>query len=286
MVPTRRHEGDRRAYLKVARVRIAQAWGDLRHHLLWVVTTALLIGFVTATASFKIPPPLQEKQVCEESVAKRKSNPSDCDRTETVLNRSLRDPVAFYTFWLTLFTGGLTLIGVWQWDAIRRQLNQADREFTASHPPHIIVRRVSLEEGTPFYESHLVRPWQVQYVIANTGRGKAHVFEGNVSIIATQDPLPAIPPFDDAGNFTFPFSLVAGQSSPHWLDLSRVQTDPFEAAAMTERGGLSNRKTIYFFGYIQYRDDIGIVRRTAFCRSFDAKTKRFRLVGDADYEYK
>jgi hypothetical protein len=42
---------------------------------------------------------------------------------------------------------------------------------------------------------------------------------------------------------------------------------------------------IHFFGYMQYRDNIGIVRRTAFCRRYDIRTRRFSVVDDPDYEF-
>jgi hypothetical protein len=47
--------------------------------------------------------------------------------------------------------------------------------------------------------------------------------------------------------------------------------------------GISN--FFYFFGYIDYLDDMGIGRRTAFCRQFDDKTRRFTAIKDDDYEY-
>jgi hypothetical protein len=41
----------------------------------------------------------------------------------------------------------------------------------------------------------------------------------------------------------------------------------------------------YFFGYINYVDSIGTMRRTAFCRSIDLVTRRFTPVDDEDHEY-
>ena len=49
---------------------------------------------------------------------------------------------------------------------------------------------------------------------------------------------------------------------------------------------INNREEIiYFFGFITYRDGIGNLRRTAFCRMYDPKVKRFTIVHDPDYEY-
>lgn len=39
---------------------------------------------------------------------------------------------------------------------------------------------------------------------------------------------------------------------------------------------------IYFFGYVDYVDNIGTVRRTVFCRNYIRETKRFIAVQDED----
>jgi hypothetical protein len=260
---------------------------------LWVVTTALLIGFVTATASFKIPPPLQEKQVCEQAAAKRKANPSECERGETVLNRSLRDPVAFYTFWLTLFTGGLTLIGVWQWDAIRRQLNQADREFHASHRPRMRVRNINVSSvGTVeswMYNRRLARAYagdafSGQFFIANVGEGDGRIREACIMFIANKSTLPMRRPYegDDGNLFGSKAWMRSGESNPM----------PF-----TETGIFANKAPgdvvdfdlmpLFALGWIEYEDRSGSVRRTAFCRRYDPTLGRFDHFAEAgpDYEH-
>jgi hypothetical protein len=42
---------------------------------------------------------------------------------------------------------------------------------------------------------------------------------------------------------------------------------------------------VYVVGYVIYIDNLGISRRTAFCRQLDYSTGRFAAVSDADYEY-
>jgi len=164
-------------------------------------------------------------------------------------------------------------------------IDLSEKNFTASHPPHIIVRRVSLDEGDRFFSQPVSRPWKIQYIIANTGRGQATVFDGNATIIETSGHLPAIPPFDDEGNFLNTVELAAGQSTPHFLYLNQRDTVIFESATMSSDGGSTPRKLVYLFGYVQYRDAIGIVRRTAFCRRFEPVSRRFVAVDDGDYEY-
>jgi hypothetical protein len=38
-------------------------------------------------------------------------------------------------------------------------------------------------------------------------------------------------------------------------------------------------------GWINYADDLGFVRRTAFCRRFNPESGRFVAVDDPDYEH-
>jgi len=40
-----------------------------------------------------------------------------------------------------------------------------------------------------------------------------------------------------------------------------------------------------YYDYIEYRDDRGWPRRTAFCRKYDPITRRFSIVDDQEYEY-
>jgi hypothetical protein len=42
--------------------------------------------------------------------------------------------------------------------------------------------------------------------------------------------------------------------------------------------------TVYIMGWIEYVDDLGFERRTAFCRKFDPSTSRFVAISDPDYE--
>ena len=46
-----------------------------------------------------------------------------------------------------------------------------------------------------------------------------------------------------------------------------------------------NNLDAYVIGFLKYRDAIGLVRQTAFCRKFNRATERFDPVDDPDYEY-
>ena len=42
---------------------------------------------------------------------------------------------------------------------------------------------------------------------------------------------------------------------------------------------------LYVMGWIAYSDDLGFVRRTAFCRELNNQTERFVAIDDRDYEH-
>ena len=76
-----------------------------------------------------------------------KQDQRSCKLKQTIWDRTIVDPVAYYTLWLTLFTGALALVGVAQWGAIGRQLGLARDEFEASHRPWIAMRAAGVPQG-------------------------------------------------------------------------------------------------------------------------------------------
>jgi hypothetical protein len=47
----------------------------------------------------------------------------------------------------------------------------------------------------------------------------------------------------------------------------------------------TNKWSFYVMGWISYADDLGLVRKTAFCRKWDAVKRRLLPVPDPDYEH-
>jgi hypothetical protein len=160
----------------------------------------------------------------------------------------------------------------------------AKAQLAASHPPKIIIRRISLHEGTPRF-APIGRPWKIEYIIANIGGAKATIYELNATIFCPNEDesLPAIPPYQDGGDVTGEWYLEAGQSHPFDVFLTEDQI----SAAGREWNDTSEPKATHFYliGYVQYRDAADVVRRTAFARRLDRKIKRFKAIEDPDYEY-
>ncbi len=170
---------------------------------------------------------------------------------------------------------------------IWRQSKIADKQttlellnFTATHRAKVIVRRVSLDKGSIEFPTPVSRIWKIQYVIANTGASEAKITEGNATAKIIKGELPAIPDLDDTKDIASGIKLKSGYNPSMIVILERDQIDYVRKCSMTNEPG-----SLYFFGYVQYEDGAGVVRRTAFCRRYNAITERFKPVTDDDYEY-
>ena len=80
-----------------------------------------------------------------------------------------------------------------------------------------------------------------------------------------------------AGNISLATELKPGQSIP-----VPVPNPPIKIGPVVPDSGL---RIIYALGWVEYDDDFGTHRRTAFCRRFDGFTGRFQPVKDRDYEH-
>jgi hypothetical protein len=199
------------------------------------------------------------------------------DRHNGALNAVFSGLVAAFTF-------ALVVVGNRQHKAAMAAIALGRDEFAASHPPKLIVRRVSLDEGT-IGTAPITRPWKVQYIVANTGGARATIYETNATIFCANDEdegLPAIPPYDAGEDSQDEWSLEPGESRPRFVHLT---DDQVNAARREWTETKQHVHRFYLIGYIQYRDVAGIVRRTAFCRVLDRKNKRFKLTTNPDYEY-
>jgi hypothetical protein len=65
-----------------------------------------------------------EKRQCEEAATKSGHKTEEC---KTIWERTTTDPVAFFTFWLVVFTGGLGISTVLLWRAGEKQFRHARR---------------------------------------------------------------------------------------------------------------------------------------------------------------
>lgn len=72
-----------------------------------------ILGWQTAYAPSEI-----EKQKCRDAAEKSDAKGEEC---KTLWERTTSDPVAFFTLWLVIFTGGLTVSTMMLWQAGEKQ---------------------------------------------------------------------------------------------------------------------------------------------------------------------
>jgi hypothetical protein len=83
----------------------------------FLIATILWIGVLGWQASHA--PTDSEKRQCEESAAKSGHKTEEC---KSIWEKTTTDPVAFFTFWLVIFTGALGVSTVMLWRAGEKQI--------------------------------------------------------------------------------------------------------------------------------------------------------------------
>lgn len=193
------------------------------------------------------------------------------------------------TVFMAIFTGLLWNSTKRLWETTEKSIDLARKEFIAGHRPKLIVRRVSLH-----WNDSLNKITGIEYVVANIGDNPGTIIESNATIhwldihpgfvMPGIGFLPAESPYDDdtqsMGNDTF----KTGTSAP-FIENTDTINDVSLENTRKEHVILLRPQELYFLGYILYKDEVGTIRRTAFCRLYDYRTMRFYAVDDPDYEY-
>ena len=217
--------------------------------------------------------------------------------------------LAYYTYWLTFFTGvlalatiglggatlGLYLAGERQLELaketsdrqateIQSQIALARDEFLAAHRPQVRIKHVKLESDI----------WQGEPIIVsltclNNGETVALLQELGLKYLVVRNdrdlPLePDIPAIVNFGNARLP----VGRNLPlRNLNANKILTG-------TENSPIQEgRAKLYCIGWISCLDEANRMRITGFCRVLtfpenvmaDVEHARFRTHADPDYEY-
>jgi hypothetical protein len=131
-------------------------------------------------------------------------------------------------------------------------------------------------------------PLQCQFFVANIGGTPATIVEAFAQIFQSPPGLPMRCPYEGmSGNLPVPSgTLAAGKSIGFDFMNDEALNDH---AAKTIGSQVIGRQRLFVMGWIEYRDNIGVTRRTAFCREFRHQGPwdygRFYPVSDPDYEY-
>ena len=218
------------------------------------------------------------------------------------------------TILVLLFTCGLWLTSIWQWRAIKEQARLARRALVADRRalaisrrsvdtaqqslalqfrPKMIVRNIVLDplpprpNGTslPVLQHH---PLTGQFYIANVGGSVATIKEILSLVFWTEPPpLPMRRPYEgrDGQKPSSLIRLQPGQSVPRRFDSEQpLDVNPDQILRWSDSGS-GPRIHLYVMGWVEYADDLGYIRRTAFCRKFEPQSVRFKAVDDPDYEH-
>jgi hypothetical protein len=197
--------------------------------------------------------------------------------------------LVIFTAILAIFTGCLYFSTRKLWKAgeeqmriTRDSLHLAKEEFIATHRPRLIVRSVTLlPPRHPSLPIEPGEPIQIEWAVVNVGNTPAKIIEGNATHLVGGQSFNARTPYSSERNNMTGIALIPGGAYTFVLQADGVDVQNPAQLDIISRGGM----VIYFFGFIMYQDDIGNVRRTAFCRRYDPIVGRFRLVDDPDYEY-
>mgnify|MGYP001587674871 FL=1 len=221
------------------------------------------------------------------------------DRHENEEKADRESRLVLWTFALAVLTGVLALIAGGQlvmfWiqlklmtratkdagiaaKAAKDTATATNAQFHLTHRPRLIVRWI-----------YLIDEKTIQYEVTNVGDMGAEIVAIHAEI--SLGDLPALGPYTDKLGETVPL-IHAGASR----EITRVVMGDNEITefqmqlgwnkVIAEGPHAADAKKIYFLGYISYKDpSIGIGHRTAFCRLYDYRKRRFMPIADADPDY-
>lgn len=263
--------------------------------LYWSLFAALL-GFVVGGstisayyANHRRNVELSQDQSVESS--KHKSGKSIEESLAAIWSRTWDDPVAFYTFVLGIFTALLAAVSATQIVFLIRADQSTRRTLVLAQRPVLRIRNVVVDPSNPdlvprvgiFQEGHPVRG---QFYVSNVGGTPAKIIGSYCTVYWNIRGLPLRRPYEgEPANGAVPNVTIApGQSIPALFLSSEI----LGAGARTIGTQVIRAVRLFVMGWIEYEDDIGQLRRMAFCREFKGDVwgdGHFYPVENSDYEH-
>ena len=258
----------------------------------WALPALLLLAIAGACVfaqSLRVPIPAATYTQCKEAAKEDKHKGPEYKSYETVWDRTLADPVAYYTLWLMIFTGVLGVVGVSQGILIYDQIRLARDEFNATHRPILRVRKPLIIDLSPRFPRAGVSKGEVvkgSIEVSNVGEATAIVIGSRYQIYLGNRTYPEIsdkPGFHDlldAGRIIEVGKTIVISINGH------VSLDPYVTSdAVIFLEGLNAERRCYVIGEIAYKPASSeAVRTTAFCRELSSNGM-FWSVKDPDYDY-
>ncbi len=252
-----------------------------KRYAVYAIPAIVLALIVIGAMSLRTPVPTERYQQCLYAARELNAKHAECKTDETLWEKSIIDPVTYYTFWLTIFTGALASVGVAQWFLISKQINLSRDEFISTHRPRLKIKRVFLSE------THAIMPGQEldgTIEIVNIGGTNATIVGSKYRIYIGKFDYTIVP------HYVPPNSLPGGKVEiARGVRLSfelidRVDNDAAEMGTMIRPHSGPGGWHVYIIGEIRYADGNGRVRYLGFCRELGSDG-RFRPVDDPEYEY-
>ncbi len=160
----------------------------------------------------------------------------------------------------------------------------AQATLVSTFRPKLIVRGLSMYRDTATVDD--VKPCRVGYDLVNIGGTAAHIVQREVCVHYNKG--------WDVGDVSSTekskeeFTLRPGEFREEFVELGTEVTQRLGHLETRLAQGVNNPVMVgemFLTGRVEYRDDTGATRRTAFHRSYNQETKRFSVVTDPDYEY-
>jgi hypothetical protein len=195
--------------------------------------------------------------------------------------------------WLVFFTAILAISTTLLWITTCKSIKIVKKEFIANHPPKLKMHTIIFTyEPIPTFNTDKndidTSKWNIQCLVSNIGGSLATIKECKMTFKKIKEPFPVILPFSDEFPHIEKPLIKSGEYSVcsiHQFDKETIETVLFHQTSFM--GGASREKIndLYFFGYIDYTDNNGTVRHTAFCRQYNFAAKCFIKIDNEDYEY-
>ncbi len=180
------------------------------------------------------------------------------------------DPITRYTLWLVIFTGLLFVCNVLLWLYTRKAANAAKKSIDLAREEFIATHRPKLRVHTVFWIGD-----QIECTVGNIGESTATIKARSLAAKILKEPLHGILPYGES---------LLGEKTIE-CGVSITQQLPFDTEKTFDAVLPNRNEALHFFGYIDYSDSNGILRRVAFCRRYNIETQNFTVVQNEDYEY-
>ncbi|MFZ1922290.1 MAG: hypothetical protein WAU57_11740 [Xanthobacteraceae bacterium] len=233
----------------------------------FLLATILWIGVLGWSLSYA--PTDVEKQDCQQAAKAAGHKTEEC---KTLWERTTSDPVAFFTFVLSISTIALFASTAALWFVTRRSANIAERALTDLERPYIFFDAIQTNLTSFFnllFDPYRMTP-EFWLDIVNYGRTPGNFEEGAIFYeVGRFLPDEFVPP--EQISLASPHSelaeIIVGPDKTYRFPSQRIRHIFTKAHA---RGVEEETMFVYCHGFITYSDIFRRKHTTKFCRRYDA----------------